>query len=219
MSAQHPDDSALLFEYDVPARRWTWSPGLRHLHGLAPGEPPTTQVMLDRMVLQDRNLMRRRFDEHLTTPGPFTCTYQMRDGDGHLRRIRYVGQSEDGGGTVKRIYGFVVDITEMLREHAAEAVAGAVQHRAQIEQAKGALMLSFAIDDEAAFDLLRGYSIRSNVKLSAVAERIVRGVSAPEYSREDPVRALLDILLDLEAQGAPEVVAGPWRQPPLPSQP
>lgn len=209
MSSTRSIEAALVFEYDVPAHRWSWSAGLRDLHGLSPGEVPTTQVMLDRMVLQDRNEMRQRFKEHLTTPGPYTCTYQMHDSNDQLRRIRYVGQSEAGGGEVKRLYGFFVDITDMLREHAANAVAGVVQHRALIEQAKGALMLSFGIDDEAAFELLRGYSSRSNIKLAAVAERIVQGLSDPEYAREDPVRCLLDILLDIEARATGAAILRP----------
>lgn len=204
MSPVCPDESAFLFEYDVQANRWSWSSGLRDLHGLSPAELPTTQVMLDRMVLQDRHTMRRRFEEHLATPGPYSCTYQMHDSHGRLHRLRYVGQSEAGGGEVKRVYGFVVDITDLLRDHAAGAVAGAVEHRATIEQAKGALMLSFSINDEAAFELLRGYSSRSNVRLAAVAARIVRGLSDPQYARDDPVRSLLDILLDLEDQRTPD---------------
>lgn len=192
------DESALLFEFDVQAARWSWSPGLRDLHGLEPGDDPTTGILLDRMVEADRDAMRRRFAEHLRTPGPYSCTYRMHDRHGSLRQMRYVGQSEAGGGEVKRLRGFVIDITDTLRDHAAEAVAGAVEHRAAIEQAKGALMLAFAVDDVTAFELLRAYSNRANVKLVEVAERIAGGLSDAGFSREDPVRSLLDIVLAIE---------------------
>jgi hypothetical protein len=193
-----PGESALLFEYDVQAERWSWSQGLRDLHGLVPGEAPTTQLMLDRMVEQDRATMSQRFLHHLANPGPYSCTYQMRDPQGALRRVMYVGQSEAGGGEVKRLTGCVIDITDMMRGHANEAVAGAAEHRAVIEQAKGALMLSFGIPEEAAFELLRTYSSRANTKLSVVAEHIAHGLSDAQFSREEPVRSLLDILLAIE---------------------
>lgn len=202
MPSGPPSEAVWPFEYDVPAKRWGWAPGLRDLHGLRPEESPTTQVMLARMLLQDRNLMRKRLVEHLAAPGTFSYTYQLRDGRGRVRRIRYVGQSEAVAGEVNRLHGFVIDITDLLAETAADAVAGAVEHRASIEQAKGAIMLSFGINGEAAFDLLRGYSTRSNIKLASVAEHIVDGLSDPSYSRDDPVRGLLDILLALEQPAA-----------------
>lgn len=202
MSFPRVDEPALVFEYDVAASRWLWSPGLRDLHGLGPDDVASTDIMLDRMVAEHRDEMTCRFEKHLVTPGPYTCAYEMRGPDGHLHRIRYVGQAEAVDGRVTRLYGFVVDITDMLRENAADAVAGAVEHRAVIEQAKGALMLSFGIDDEAAFDLLRSYSSRSNTKLAVVAERIARGLSDPQYSSTDPGRNLVNILRALEGVGA-----------------
>lgn len=208
MSSTRTNEIALAFEYDVPAQRWSWAPGLRELHGLGPDDVPTTELMLERMLDEHRDNMSRRFAEHLRTPGPYTCTYQMRDGQGHLRRLRYVGHAEAERGSVTRLFGFVVDITEMLRTHAADAVAGALEHRAVIEQAKGALMLSFGIDDEGAFDLLRAYSSRSNTKLSEIAENIASGLSNPSYSSPDPGRNLLNVLRDIDRRiGAGEAEA------------
>ncbi|KQU68893.1 hypothetical protein ASC58_09505 [Phycicoccus sp. Root101] len=188
------DEPKLAFEYDVLAGRWSWSTGLRALHGLSVDDVPTTEIMLDRMVEEHRDEMLARFQKHLATPGPYTCVYELRDPHGRLRRVRYVGYAEAYQGQVTRLFGFVLDLTDMLREYANEAVHGAMEHRAAIEQAKGALMLSFGIDDEAAFDLLRTYSSRSNLKLSVVAARITEGLSDPRYSSLDPGRNLLNIL-------------------------
>jgi hypothetical protein len=77
-------------------------------------------------------------------------------------------------------------------------VLASTQNRAAIEQAKGALMLSFGVQEEVAFDLLRAYSSQHNIKLARVAEHIVTGMAAPAFSREEPVRCLLDLLLDLD---------------------
>jgi GAF domain-containing protein len=54
----------------------------------------------------------------------------------------------------------------------------ALDTRVVIEQAKGVLMASMRIDDEAAFQLLRERSQRSNRKLRSVAEEVVAGVLA-----------------------------------------
>ena len=201
MSSPRVDDVALLFEYDVAGDRWSWSTGLRQLHGLSDGDVPTTQVILDRMVEEHRAEMTQRFQQHLVTPGPYTCMYAMHDGRGRLRRLRYVGHAEADGGEVTRLFGFVVDITDMLREHAAEAIAGAVEHRAVIEQAKGAIMLCFGIDEEAAFQLLRTYSSRSNTKLAVLAEQIAHRLAEPRYSSSDPRLNLMNVLASIAPVG------------------
>lgn len=202
MAVQRSGDAVLLFEYDVQTGRWTWSHGLRELHGLSPHDEPTTDVMLERMLEDDRVTTFERFHEHLRTPGPYSCIYRMRDPAGRLHSLRYVGYSEPGGDEVKRLYGFVIDITGMLRDNAAQAVAGVLEHRAEIEQAKGALMLTFSIDDEAAFELLRSYSSRTNTKLAVVAQHIVQGLHDPGIPSADPVRRLLDLLDDLQHPAA-----------------
>ena len=193
------DTRAALFEYDVPADRWAWSDRLRSLHGLGPKDEPSTDLMLARMVPEDRPTMTARFEQHLQNPGAYSCAYRLIDPAGRVRQIVLVGESEAAGGVVKRLHGFVVDITDAVRQRTAEAVGAAAEHRAAIEQAKGALMLGFGVDHDAAFDLLRTYSNRSNVKLAALAEHIVARLASPEFSREEPVRSLLDILMDLES--------------------
>lgn len=197
------DEPQLTFEYDVPAARWTWSSDLRTLHGLGCGEEPTTQLLLEHVVDEDREAVEQRLEACFTSPGCHSCTYRMRADDGPERRVTYIGQSEAAGGRVKRIYGFVIDVTDTMREHADMAVANAVEHRAVIEQAKGALMACFGIDDVAAFGLLRGYSSRSNTKLVDVAAHIAKGLSDERFSREEPVRSLLDILLAMETRATP----------------
>ncbi|EBF6878256.1 ANTAR domain-containing protein, partial [Salmonella enterica subsp. enterica serovar Saintpaul] len=192
MSVQRSEDAVLLFEYDAQTCRWTWSEGLRELHGLSSHDEPTTDIMLERMLEEDRVSTFERFQEHLRTPGPYSCVYRMRDPAGRLHSLRYVGYSEPGGDEIKRLYGFVIDITSMLHDNATRAVAGALEHRAEIEQAKGALMLTFNIDDQAAFELLRSYSSRTNTKLAVVAQRITYGLHDPRHLGADPVRKLLD---------------------------
>jgi hypothetical protein len=192
------DEPALVFEYDAPADRWTCSRALRELYAIPPGQEPTTDAMLERVVAEDRGVVRQRFEEALQHAQPFSLEYRLLDPADHTRRLVLVGQSEDAGGEVKRLAGFIIDITRTIHDAAAEAVLASAEHRAAIEQAKGALMLSFGIGEHAAFDMLRTYSNQHNIKLTRVAEHIISGLSDPAFSREEPVRSLLDILMSLE---------------------
>ena len=195
------DEPALFFEYDAIADRWTCSADLRELYGIPAGQDPTTALMLERVVEQDRTVVLERFHEVLTHAHPFSLEYRLIDPSGRTRRLVLVGQSEDAGGEVKRLSGFIVDITQTIRDGAAEAVLASTEHRAAIEQAKGALMLSFGIGEDAAFEMLRTYSNQHNTKLVRVAEYIIAGLADPAFAREEPVRCLLDILLSLERVG------------------
>jgi hypothetical protein len=200
------DEPALSFEYDATADRWTCSADLRDLYGIPPGQDPTTAMMVERVVEEDRPVVLQRFEEVLAQARPFSLEYRLRDPDGRTRRLVLVGQSEDAGGQVKRLAGFVVDITQTIRDGAAEAVLASTEHRAAIEQAKGALMLSFGIGEDAAFEMLRTYSNQHNTKLVRVAEYIIAGLADPAFAREEPVRCLLDILLSLEGAEAEDAL-------------
>ena len=57
-----------------------------------------------------------------------------------------------------------------------EQLRRAIRSRALIEQAKGALILRYGLDDAAAFAVLRRWSQDSNVKLHTVAETLVNQV-------------------------------------------
>jgi hypothetical protein len=193
-SEQLDEPGVMLFEYQVEAQRWSWSGGLRALHGVRNDEIPTTELILSRMVEEDRVDMLARFRHHLQHEGSYSCVYRMTDPHGQVRLVMFVGQSEAVAGTVKRLSGLVVDLTEPMQSHARDAVAASAEHRASIEQAKGALMLCFAMDADAAFGLLRSYSNHHNVKLSALAERMVMGFADPTFDRDRPLERLLDIL-------------------------
>ena len=192
----------MVFEYDVIADRWTCSPALAELYSIPPGEEPTTELMAQRLVDEDRDAVLGLFAQRVAHAGPFVAECSIVGPHGALRRLVLVGQSEAGGGEVKQLSGFVVDITDAVREGAAAAVSASSEHRAAIEQAKGALMVSFGVREDVAFDMLRSYSNRHNIKLVRVAEHLTTALADPSFSREDPVRSLLDILIDLEQIGA-----------------
>jgi hypothetical protein len=203
LHAAAPEPGAAHFQYDVVADRWTWSPELRALHGLPADGDPTTGLLLDHVVTEERDVVGSRLQRALSAPGAFSWTYRLAASAGSVRNVVVVGRSELDGGRVVRLQGFVVDITEAVRERTDAAVAAAAEHRATIEQAKGALMLGFGVEEDVAFELLRSHSNQHNVKLSTVAYRVVSGLTERGAPSEDPVRSLLDTLLSADAATAP----------------
>lgn len=63
---------------------------------------------------------------------------------------------------------------------------GAFARRAMIEPAKGILMATHAIDDQQAFDMLRGHSQQTGTKLLDLAEAIVHSHRLLARSPEPP---------------------------------
>jgi GAF domain-containing protein len=70
-----------------------------------------------------------------------------------------------------KTYGDAVELTRQLQE--------AIESRAVIEQAKGALMARESIDADAAFGRLRAESQSRNVKLRDIAREVVESTQSP----------------------------------------
>ncbi len=191
------DAQTMSFEYASGCAGWIWSERLRELCGLSPGQEPTIELMLARVVEQDRPVLLSRLEELLGRPGVRSCVCRVTDHDGRPRRVVFVGESRTVEGSATALTGFVVDLTEPFRETARAAVTASAEHRAAIEQAKGVLMVTFGVDEDGAFELLRAYSSQHNIKLAVVAQGIVAGVADGAFSRLEPVSSLLDIVMGL----------------------
>lgn len=200
MHATHSDEIPVVgtLQYYPGEDTWAWSRELFEFHGVDVTALPTTELLLQRIVAEDRPAVVASLREHLATPGPCSFSYRVTDARGVTRHVAFVGQSEAGGDPVRRLRGFVVDISDEIRARATEAVQAAAEHRSAIEQAKGALMLTFGVDDDMAFSLLRGYSMRYNIKLAQLAARIMECLSLPAYADLGPGASLLAVLTDLE---------------------
>jgi hypothetical protein len=67
-----------------------------------------------------------------------------------------------------------VALNDDVQRRITDAVREITERRAVIEQAKGILMFVYGIDADDAFDILRRQSQEHNVKLSLVAEQIMK---------------------------------------------
>lgn len=70
---------------------------------------------------------------------------------------------------------------ETLRE-----LAAAAERRDTIGMAKGILMVRTPCSSDAAFDVMRSASMRENVKVFDIAQRLVTNIDRPAVAQIDP---------------------------------
>jgi anti-anti-sigma factor len=152
------------------------------VHGMAPGDVvPTTEVLLRHAHPEDRERVSEALAACAADGSPFGLQYRLLDLDGHERLVTITGAAAPADeSSAAAVAGFLVDVSAAHRALVARAVntqlARALESHAVIDQAKGALMLAYGIDGDAAFELLRWSSQQRNVRLLVLAERLVRAV-------------------------------------------
>jgi hypothetical protein len=116
-------------------------------------------------------------------------TVHTIDGDGKAPP-RQALHAVDGTGAD----GHDIDVTASeYQNEVTAAVTVIAQHRADIEQAKGMLMLVYGLDDPAvAFDLLRWRSQETNTKLRLLARQVVADFVALSGRERLPARSAYD---------------------------
>ncbi|UYP18207.1 PAS and ANTAR domain-containing protein [Rhodococcus sp. Z13] len=180
------------FRYLIAEDRWEWSDSVARLHGYEPGTvTPTTELILRHKHPDDKAYVEVLLASVRSAGAPFSSRHRIVDTAGNVKHVAVIGDrllAPDG--TVLGTSGFYLDLSEAIEEDVRaavdEAMANLAEARAVIEQAKGALMLAFTIPAERAFDLLAWRSQETNVKLRALAERLVLEVtSAPGIALHD----------------------------------
>ncbi len=195
------------FHYATASGTWTWSDAMFALHGFTPGDVvPTLELVIAHQHPEDRAAVEAMFAEAIATGEQFTLWHRLLDADGSARQVLTVGGGELGPvGEVVGISGYVADVTEAVRvttsRHVDEAMRQLGQSRPMIEQAKGALMMRYGLDDDGAFTLLRRYSQLTNLKLRDLAREIVAG--APQARLPGELDTVWDRLAAELAQAGP----------------
>ena len=198
-----PADAVGSFDYDVVNDVWTWSPPLYARWGLdSSADLPTTEAFFAAIHVEDRKDVRTMLDGAVSSGLPFACRYRVVVPGRAPASILMVGDvttTEDGA--VATLHGYAIDVTDLLEEEASAAVEQSARHRASIEQVKGALMHTYGIDQDEAFDVLRSYSNTLNVRLATLAELVAQAMSVPTAGRPQGGRLQGGTLLDLLARG------------------
>jgi hypothetical protein len=203
-SYQGPSGS---FHVNRESGTWRWSEELYPLYGFAPGDVvPTLELLLSHQHPDDRVAFERQLRDTLEDGRPLSLWHRIVDAHGTMRQVVTAGSAElADDGSVIAVHGYTTDVTEAVRRTTSEDVRHAMEvisaSRPTIEQAKGVLMMTYALDAEAAFELLRRYSQRENIKVRDVARSVVESWSGGELPTGP--RATWDSLAAEMFQGEP----------------
>lgn len=192
------------FCYAVLQDRWSWSPEVFHALGLDPRTAvPGAAGLLAGLDEPDRARVALLLVEAMRDARPFSAF--VRAGDG-ARWLVLVGEPAPAeAGRVEEIRGHVVDVSARMRTELQEqeqeqghaAVEAAMLSRSRIEQAKGALMLAYDLDEDQAFGQLVWQSKQANIKLRELAQRLLRGIAEARPASAETRRRLDELLYGL----------------------
>ena len=180
--------------------RWEWSAEVAQIHGYQPGTvTPTTQLVLSHKHPDDYKYIAATLDDIRRTHKPLSTRHRIITVQGETRDIVIIGERlHDDTGEVIGTQGFYLDVTptnEERQESISQALLEIAENRASIEQAKGVLMYIYGIGPAAAFDLLKWRSQEGNIKLRALAERVLADVLTLKHDKGAPLsRATFDEL-------------------------
>jgi ANTAR domain-containing protein/PAS domain-containing protein len=194
------------FRFVRASGAWIWAEQTFALLGFAPGEVvPTRELLLTHVHPEDRPAVEGLLDEALSSGRQGSVWHRLVDTRGAVRQVVTLAAADIGhDGEPVGLTGHVLDVTEPLRLTTAREVDEALEQigesRPLIEQAKGALMVTYGLDADAAFALLRRYSQLRNVKVRDVARALVEAMGR-EGGLPGEDRSHLDrFALDLRSQ-------------------
>lgn len=187
------------FRFWFVGQRWEWSDEVARMHGYEPGTVvPTTELLLAHKHPDDRQHVQDLLDHSLHAGGSFSSRHRFIDTGGRLHTVIVLAdRMVDDSGAVIGTEGYYVDLTDTFDQTRQEALDDSLpqvlESRSAIEQAKGALMLVYGVDADAAFELLMWRSQQTNTKLRALAAQLVADLGT--ITAPDSLRRQFDHLL------------------------
>jgi len=202
------------FSYDVPTDTWWWSTSLYTVHGFTPGEiVPTTALMCAHQHPDDRARAVQLITAAVTAGNPFSSRHRILDAKRRIHTVVTIGEGiRNEHGDIITVRGYLIDVTDALHRDVQAAARMAVElsaaTRAAIEQAKGALMITYGLDEDEAFALLRWHSQHSNIKLRDIVAAITDRTSDPGIADLTADGKITEILADLTHPATPPSITG-----------
>ena len=191
------------FSYDVPTDTWWWSTSLYAIHGFTHGEiMPTTALMMAHQHPEDRADAVELITAAVTAGKPFCSRHRILDAQERIHTVVTIGEGIRGeDDQILQVCGYFIDVTDALHRELATATKAAVERsvesRAAIEQAKGALMITYGLDEDEAFALLRWHSQHTNIKLRDIAAGIVDRINDPDIAGLSGDGKITEIITEL----------------------
>ena len=197
------------FTYTVATDSWWWSTSLYTIHGFTPGEiVPTTALMTAHQHPEDRAGAIELITAAVTAGKPFCSRHRIIDARQRTHTVVTIGEGvRDTDGQIAQVSGYLIDVTRSLQRDITAATQAAVEQsaetRAAIEQAKGALMITYGLDENEAFALLRWHSQHTNIKLRDIAAGITDHTNDPDIADLTADRKITEILANLTTNADP----------------
>ena len=196
-----PDLHVGSFRFWFVGQSWEWSDEVARMHGYEPGEiVPTTELLLSHKHPDDLQHVQDALDHALLSRGSLSSRHRFIDTGGRVHTVIVLADRMlDDDGAVVGTEGYYVDLTDTFDQTRRQALDASLpdllESRAAIEQAKGALMLVYRIDANAAFELLLWRSQYTNTKVRALATQIVAELTSIEFQHDDMRRQFDHLLL------------------------
>ncbi|HEU4514279.1 MAG TPA: PAS and ANTAR domain-containing protein [Nocardioidaceae bacterium] len=193
------------FRYNVATQQWWWSDDLYRIHGFEPGDVvPTTDLLFRHKHPDDAAVATAIILNAFTSGEPFALWHRIIDARLRTRTVVSVGDGfRDEAGELVEVRGFMVDVTGSKRSQTArdidEAVRRSAESRGAIEQAKGIIMATLAVDADEAFAMLKKSSQNANIKLRDLASTLLGTFEQMRVSGLDARKAVDEVLGDLTA--------------------
>ncbi|MEZ0577893.1 PAS and ANTAR domain-containing protein [Nocardioides sp. MH1] len=186
------------FAYNVQDETWDWDDDVYRIHGLEPGSVrPTTEFIMASKHPDDVDRVRDELERASNQGGSFAVSYRLMRADDQERQVVLTGCGYGGGGEIKVVEGYYIDLTadfeEQARAEATRAVQASNESRSTIEQAKGVLMFVYGLGPDAAFTMLQWWSKNHNVKIRDLASRLMEAAQSRRIAvdLEQPLDRLL----------------------------
>lgn len=193
------------FVYTVATEQWWWSDDLYRILGFEPGDVvPTTDLLVRHKHPDDAAVATAMILNAFTSGEPFALWHRIIDARMRTRFVVSVGDGvRDAEGELLEVRGYMVDVTGSKRSQTArevdEAVRRSAESRGAIEQAKGIIMATLALDADEAFARLKRRSQNENVKLRDLAQLLIDTVDDMRVAGVDARKAVEQVLADLAA--------------------
>ena len=206
--AQHTAAEALAgagsWEVRLTDSHRTWSEGTYRLFGLPLGSGPPS--MLDLIHPDDRAAVQAVRGELIASGGTAEHTFRTVAADGTTRTLRSISRAEAArDGTVKRIYGALLDVSEQAARE--EALRDARDRAEEGARAKSAFLANMSHEIRTPLTAIIGFAQLLGEETGPEHRDLVRPIEAGGLRLLDTLNSVLD-LARMDA-GHIDLTAGP----------
>lgn len=160
--------------------------------GIADGTP--VEEVVQRLHPDDRDAVATRLATAVEHGASLSGQGRLLTDSLGERIFAFFGDVRPDADGRRRLQGYSLDVTDEVRAATREAVDAATRHRRAIEQVKGALMVTYRVDEVTAFAILRKQSNESNVKIHELADHVSQAMSGGAPRPDGGATPVMEIL-------------------------